>query len=67
MRNGPQVLTSFDGINHRDQRFANNGNQFSVEPPDQALCVGGGYVLEAVNDVLRVYTPTGPADRGRST
>jgi hypothetical protein len=22
------------------QRFANNGNQFSVEPPDQALCVG---------------------------
>src|SRR5256885_719700 len=27
VRNGPQLLTSFDGINHRQQRIANNGNQ----------------------------------------
>ncbi|MEZ4656863.1 MAG: sialidase family protein [Caldilineaceae bacterium] len=26
-----------------------------MEPPDQALCVGNGYTLEAVNSVLRVY------------
>ena len=31
----PQLLRSFDGLNHRDQRTANNGNQFTIEPPDQ--------------------------------
>src|SRR5207248_4911984 len=41
IRNGPQLLASFDGINHRDQRTTNGGNQFSLEPPDQGLCVGG--------------------------
>src|SRR5262249_11227349 len=36
-----QVLNqSFDGLNFRQQRLANNGNQFSVEPPDQGLCAG---------------------------
>jgi hypothetical protein len=43
----PRIITSFDGLNFFDQRFANNGNQFSVEPPDQALCAGNGFVLEA--------------------
>jgi hypothetical protein len=51
----PELLGGFDGLNHRNQRLANGGNQFSVEPPDQALCVGNGFVLEAVNDVARVY------------
>ena len=46
---------SFLGLNHRDQRLANGGNQFSLEPPDQALCVGNGFVVEAVNSVLRVF------------
>jgi len=32
------------------------GNQFTVEPPDQGLCVGHGFVLEAVNDVLNIPT-----------
>src|SRR5207302_10371561 len=45
----------FQGLNFHDQRFANGGNQFSVEPPDQALCAGNGFVLESVNDVLQVY------------
>lgn len=44
-------LVSFDGLSFRDQRLANGGNQFSVEPPDQGLCAGNGYVLESVNDV----------------
>ena len=35
----------FDALSHADQRNADNGNQFSIEPPDQALCVGNGYVL----------------------
>jgi hypothetical protein len=42
-----------------DQRFANNGNQFSVEPPDQGLCAGNGFVLESVNDVLKVFDTSG--------
>ena len=53
------VKTTFDGLNFHDQRFANNGNQFSVEPPDQGLCAGNGFVLESVNDVLRVFDTDG--------
>jgi hypothetical protein len=61
----PDVLTSFDGINHFQQRFG-TPNQFSLEPPDQGLCVGSdgaGHVrvLEVVNDTLRVYTTGGAA------
>ena len=51
----PAVQVSIQGLNHRDQRLANGGNQFSVEPPDQALCVGNGFTVESVNSVLRVY------------
>jgi hypothetical protein len=50
---------SFDGLNFFEQRFANGGNQFSVEPPDQGLCAGRGMLLETVNDVLRVYDYAG--------
>ena len=56
---GAEVGVTFAGLNHRDQRLANGGNQFSLEPPDQALCVGPNHVLEAVNDALRVYDKTG--------
>ena len=55
----PQLGTHFQGVNFHDQRFANGGNQFSVEPPDQALCAGNGYVLESVNDVIQVYDTGG--------
>ena len=55
---------AFAGLNHVDQRTADGGNQFSVEPPDQGLCVGDGHVIEAVNDVVRVFgtdgNPQGP-------
>jgi hypothetical protein len=55
----PQFNFGFEGLNHYEQRYARGGNQFSVEPPDQGLCVGNGYVLEAVNDVLNVYNTAG--------
>jgi hypothetical protein len=58
-KSNPGLSLSFDALNFRNQRLANGGNQFSVEPPDQALAVGNGYVLEAVNDVLRIWDTTG--------
>ena len=63
-KSNPEVNLSFDGLNFRDQRLANGGNQFSVEPPDQGLCAGNGYVLESLNDVLRVYDSAGNAQIG---
>ena len=50
---------SFHGLDHFDQRTANGGNQFSVEPPDQGLCVGNGFVMETVNDVIQVFDTSG--------
>jgi hypothetical protein len=58
-KSNPELGTHFEGLNLFNQRFANGGNQFSVEPPDQALCAGNGYIFEAVNDVARVYTASG--------
>ena len=52
-------FTGFDALNHRDQRLANNGNQFTLEPPDQGLCTNGSVVLEGVNTAEQVYTATG--------
>lgn len=58
-KSNPELLGGFDGLNFHDQRYANGGNQFSVEPPDQGLCAGNGYVLESVNDVLAIYDRRG--------
>jgi hypothetical protein len=51
--------SGFAGLTHRDQRLADNGNQFTLEPPDQGLCVHNGQVLEPVNLALAVYSTTG--------
>jgi hypothetical protein len=51
---------SFAGINHYQQRFGvDSGNQWSLEPPDQALCVGNNFVVEAVNNAVAVYDTNG--------
>jgi hypothetical protein len=47
---------SFVGVTHLTQRLADNGNQFSLEPPDQGLCASGAVVVEAVNLGLQVFT-----------
>ena len=61
-KSNPELQLSIDALNHFQQRFvAGGGNQFSLEPPDQGLCVGNGFVLETVNDVLRVFDTTGNA------
>jgi hypothetical protein len=61
-KSNPELSLSIDGINHFQQRFvAGGGNQFSIEPPDQGLCVGNGFVLETVNDTLRIFDTSGNA------
>jgi hypothetical protein len=47
-------LRGFPGL-----RAADNGTESSSEPPDQALCVGNGQVMEGVNTVLTVYSTNG--------
>jgi hypothetical protein len=55
-KSNPTFNFGFEGLNHYQQRYSRGGNQFSVEPPDQGMCVGNGYVVEAVNDVINVYS-----------
>jgi hypothetical protein len=55
-KSNPQFNFGFEGLNFYQQRFARGGNQFSVEPPDQGMCAGNGYVVELVNDVMNVYS-----------
>src|SRR6266699_2820287 len=59
----PGAATGFNGLTHADQRTAGIGQyantQFSLEPPDQGLCVGHGFVIEPVNDAFAVYNESG--------
>ena len=55
-KSNPTFNFGFEGLNHYQQRYSRGGNQFSVEPPDQGMCAGNGYVVEAVNDVFNVYS-----------
>ena len=57
-RNTPGLF-GFSGLNHADQRFAGNGDQFSLEPPDQALCAGNNRIVEGVNTALSFYRRDG--------
>ncbi|MHB8958104.1 MAG: hypothetical protein ACYDAN_00560 [Candidatus Limnocylindrales bacterium] len=60
---GNDGARGFNGLSHADQRLAGTGvyvdSQFSLEPPDQGLCVGNGYVVEAVNNAMAVYDRRG--------
>ncbi len=58
-QNQSGVVKSFQGLNHFDSRYSGGGNAYSGEPPDQGMCVGGGYVFEIVNSVVQVYTTSG--------
>jgi hypothetical protein len=61
-------FVGFNGLSHFDQRFAGTGiytnTQFSLEPPDQGLCTGNGFVLESVNNALAVYDKSGTLLQG---
>ena len=58
-KSNPVFNTGFQGLNFYQQRYSRGGNQFSVEPPDQGMCAGNGYVVEAVNDVFNVFNTSG--------
>jgi hypothetical protein len=58
-KSNPQFATGFEGLNHYQQRYSNKGNQFSLEPPDQGMCAGNGFVVEVVNDVFNVFDTSG--------
>jgi hypothetical protein len=55
--------TGFAGLNIVDQDNAGTGiyanSQGSLEPPDQALCVGNGFVIGGVNLAFAVYSTAG--------
>jgi hypothetical protein len=54
------AVKSFTGITDYQQRYvASGGNQFTITPPDQGLCVGNGFVVETVNDTIRVFDTNG--------
>ena len=59
----PGAATGFNGLSHLDQRNAGTGiyvnTQFSLEPPDQGLCVGNGFVVEPINTAFAVYSESG--------
>lgn len=55
----PRESLHFEGLNIGDTRYANGGNQFTSEPPDQALCVGNGFTMEGVNTAIAVFDGTG--------
>jgi hypothetical protein len=61
---GPRVaavttepLVNMNGVSSRDSQVTNYNLKF--EPPDQGLCEGNGFVLEAVNSAYRIYRMTG--------
>jgi hypothetical protein len=56
------LLANFNGVSSRDSQFTNYEQTF--EPPDQGLCQGNGFVLEAVNSAYRVYKTSGTSLRG---
>jgi hypothetical protein len=59
----PSGLNTWHGLDHWDERFG-PANQFSLEPPDQGLCVANGssgQVLEVVNGVIRSFMQNGTA------
>jgi len=50
------LLHNFDALKSLDNQ---NINGFQLEPPDQGLCVGNGFAMEAINIVGAVYRPDG--------
>ena len=47
----------FAGLTNVLQATTHGGSD--LEPPDQGLCAGGGYVMEFINNALAIYNKNG--------
>ncbi|MGZ3617968.1 MAG: hypothetical protein ACXWOL_14605 [Ktedonobacteraceae bacterium] len=56
------LVKKFNGVSSLDSAVTNFGAEF--EPPDQGLCVGNGFVLEAVNSAFTIYHTNGSVVTG---
>lgn len=66
---GPVVVppganfSGFNGLTNLDQASAGTGffanTNFDLEPPDQGLAVGNGFVVEDVNNAIAIYNQKG--------
>jgi hypothetical protein len=56
-----QVLHNFNGVSSVDSLGVNG---LDVEPPDQGLCTGKGYVVEPVNLALTIFRSNGTVVAG---
>lgn len=52
-----QILQNFNGVSSLDSENTNFSAEF--EPPDQGLCVGNGFVIDAVNSAFTIYHSNG--------
>jgi hypothetical protein len=64
---GDPAALSTAGVTLKDQRDADNGNAFSDEPPDQALCASPTQVIEGVNEIFAIYDHSGVKKSGNET
>jgi hypothetical protein len=55
----PSKAVGFLGLTHYDQRNANNGNQFSIEPPSPEIAAAKGWILQGVNNAIQIYSAAG--------
>lgn len=57
------LLRGFPGLSNTDQVFSGTGfykhTNYTLEPPDQALAVGNGFELEAVNNAVAIFSTNG--------
>lgn len=54
-------FAGWDGLSHLDQRYANGGQQLTLEPPDQGLCASTDFVMEGVNLAEQIYDAGSPS------
>lgn len=58
----PGLLQDFNGVSSLDSAKTNFGAEF--EPPDQGLCAGNGFVIDAVNSAFTIYHNNGSVVEG---
>jgi hypothetical protein len=55
-------VNGFVGLTGPEQAVANGG--LDLEPPDQGLCAGQGYIVDFINNAFAVYNPAGDVEEG---